>query len=295
MHGTRLNCTASIFFSYLFSLFSPPLSSSLPPSFLPSPFSSISPPLPFTLPSPSSPPPFYTLSSIPGVLGSPRTCLHSVLSLVNHGPDPNNPIGCHFRNPKLAELCYKLLCQMCANRDLSTPTLRYLRNNHDFFFVQLTQLPLKVRSLHHVDGEEPEIEDINSLQVALLHQQAWLLKSIAIELRMTSLSHQRSHAQRITNILLSEQASLATDQGQLASGITTELQVRPDSDFFQEGHRKILVLLDLVDFSDKPLPLLEIQCFNQSAMEQAIGLCETQVSRKQLSSSFLHYSPVISQ
>ena len=150
-----------------------------------------------------------------------------------------------------------------------------------------------MRTLHHVDGEEPEMEGMNSLQVALLHQQAeehcsWTPNDFAY-------SHQRSHAQRITNILLSEQASLATDQGQLASGITTELQVRLDSDFFQEGHRKILVLLDLVDFSDKPLPLFEIQCFNQSAMEQAIGLCETQVSRKHLSSSFLHYSPVISQ
>ena len=163
---------------------------------------------------------------------------------------------------------------MCTDRDLSTPTLRYLRNNHDFFFVQLTHLPLNLSLLpqHHV-----EKDSLNSLGISLLHQQAWLLKSVAIELRITSLNQQRSHAQRIVNVLLSEPSNQITDPGQLTNGIASESQYKSDLDFFQEGRRKMLVLLDLVDFSDKTLPHLELQYFDQLAIEQAIGSCEAQV------------------
>ena len=216
------------------------------------------------------------LSSLPpGVLSSPRTCLHSILALVEHSQDPSNPIGCHYGNPKLAELCYKLLYQLCANKDLSTPTLRYLRNNQDFFFTQLSKLPLNVNILADDSNfEEEDLLDTN--QIALLHQQAWLLKTVAVELRMTSLTHQRSHAQRLVNLLLNEQTNQNAESSQLANGFA-ETQFKSDFDFMHEGRRKILVLLDLVDFSDKPMPVLELQYFDQSAMEQAIGSCETQV------------------
>ena len=73
-----------------------------------------------------------------GVLGSPRSVLHAILSLVQHTQEPSNPIGCHYSSPKLAELCYKVIFQLCSHRDLSTPTLRYLRNSHDFFHSQLS-------------------------------------------------------------------------------------------------------------------------------------------------------------
>ena len=190
---------------------------------------------------------------------------------MEHGRDPRNPIGCHYRNPALAELCYKVLYQLCSNRELSTPTLRYLRNNHDFFLSQLARFPLSVSSLGNDDTDETLL---NSRQISLLHQQAWLLKSVAIELRMTSLTHQRSHTQRIVNLLLSEQSSTSE---QLGNG-GTESQFKSDFDFLQEGRRKILILLDMVDFSDMPLPFLELQLFDQSAVEQAIASCEMQVT-----------------
>ena len=124
--------------------------------------------------------------------------------------------------------------------------------------------------------EEEDLLDTN--QIALLHQQAWLLKTVAVELRMTSLTHQRSHAQRLVNLLLNEQTNQNAESSQLANGFA-ETQFKSDFDFMHEGRRKILVLLDLVDFSDKPMPVLELQYFDQSAMEQAIGSCETQVGQ----------------
>ena len=40
---------------------------------------------------------------------------------------------------------------------------------------------------------------------------------------------------------------------------------------------KILVLLDLVTFTNIPFPDLELQCFDQSALEAAIQSCDQEV------------------
>ena len=40
---------------------------------------------------------------------------------------------------------------------------------------------------------------------------------------------------------------------------------------------KILVLLDLVTFTNVPFPDLELQCFDQSALEAAIQSCDQEV------------------
>lgn len=211
---------------------------------------------------------------VSGVLGAPRTCLHSILSLLEHSSDA----GCHYANPKLAELCYRVVYQLCASRQLSTSTLRYLRSNHDFFFTQLSRLPLNSHLLHYNELEQQEKVDqqvLNSSQLALVHQQAWFLKSLAIELRLTSLNHQRSHAQRIVNLLLNEPTNQMTDLSHVAP---LETELRSDFDHLHEKKRKILVLLDLVDFSDKEMPSLDLQFFDQMAIEQAIQSCETKVS-----------------
>ncbi|XP_064397234.1 nuclear pore complex protein Nup205-like isoform X2 [Halichondria panicea] len=198
----------------------------------------------------------------PGVMGAPRTCLHSILSLLEHGQDS----GCHYSNPKLAELCYKVIYQLCASRHLSTPTLRYLRSNHEFFSSQLSKLPLNVSILQ----DENDDGVLNSQQVAVLHEEAWLIKTLAVELRMTTLNHQRSHAQRIVNLLLNEptnenaEIDHTTDYGEQSS----------DFNFLHEKKRKILLLLDSVDFSEKDTPTFDLQFFDQSAMEEAIKSCE---------------------
>ncbi len=107
----------------------------------------------------------------------------------------------------------------------------------------------------------------------MLHEEAWLIKMLAVELRMTTLNHQRSHAQRIVNLLLNEptnenaEIDHTTDYGEQSS----------DFNFLHEKKRKILLLLDSVDFSEKDTPTFDLQFFDQSAMEEAIKSCEAKV------------------
>lgn len=196
--------------------------------------------------------------------------------------------GCHYFNTRAAEFCYKVLYLMCASRDLSTPTLRYLRNNHEYFFSQLSHLPLNPDLLPSEDEDREDGPTVVAMgttadfrQLSLLNQQSWILKSVAIELRMTSLSHQWSHSQRIVNLLLSGPSSDVTDVS-LGDGMGVAMggaKLKSDFDFLQEGRRKVLVLLDQVNFADKVVPNLEpLEFPHLVAIEQVVQSCDNKVS-----------------
>ena len=218
----------------------------------------------------------YT-SFITGVLGSLKTCLHAVLSLIHIGGDPNISIGCHYTHPKLAESCYHLIYLLCGNKELSVTTLRYLRNNHDFFYTQLSHLPFQwTREIE--EGCDPSEVTLS------LKQQAWLLCTIALELRMTGLKNQRSHMQRLIMLLLRSITTL-TDQytevdqstyqiTEWSTGGKLLFETSTEPSLMQDGRRKILTLLDLICFSSLPLPQLQLQHFDAARTEEVISSCE---------------------
>ena len=77
-----------------------------------------------------------------GVLDSPKTCLHSILAILEQGLGTREGPTCLIDRPRLAEMCYHLVHALSANKDTSPPTLRYLRTTHDFLYKQLQHLPL---------------------------------------------------------------------------------------------------------------------------------------------------------
>ncbi|MGH0127994.1 UNVERIFIED_CONTAM: hypothetical protein FKN15_028574 [Acipenser sinensis] len=125
----------------------------------------------------------------PGVLGCPRSCLHAILSLLEKGAHSRSGPVLMREAPQLAELCYQVIYQLCACSDTSGPTMRYLRTSQDFLFSQLQHLPFNIQ------GHE----------ISALNQMSWLMKTAAIELRLTSLNRQRSHTQRLLHLLLDDQ------------------------------------------------------------------------------------------
>ena len=83
---------------------------------------------------------FYT-----GVLGSARTCLHAVIAVLERGVTARTGPSAIHNTPQLAELSYELVYRLCANRDTSAPTMRYLRTTQDFFFKHLRHAPFSNR------------------------------------------------------------------------------------------------------------------------------------------------------
>uniref|UniRef100_A0A672GK51 Nucleoporin 205 n=1 Tax=Salarias fasciatus TaxID=181472 RepID=A0A672GK51_SALFA len=195
----------------------------------------------------------------PGVLGCPRSCLHAILSLLQRGTEKRSGPALTQKAPHLAELCYQVIYQLCACPDTSGPTMRYLRTSQDFLFSHLQHLPFLL-----------------SNQIAALSQMSWLMKTAAIELRVTSLNRQRSHTQRLVSLLLDDQphAQHAVDG---ESGI--EEETRSVSGFLHfdtvsKVRRKLLSVLDAIDFSQDMPELLQLDFFERTQIEQVISNCE---------------------
>ena len=75
------------------------------------------------------------------------------------------------------------------------------RTAHDFLIRHLRVLPFQITPADTSHGN------------LLLSAQSWLLRAVAVELRLTSLSRQRSHTQRLLSLLL-EDSSTAQNKGE---------------------------------------------------------------------------------
>ncbi|XP_032378777.1 nuclear pore complex protein Nup205 isoform X1 [Etheostoma spectabile] len=196
----------------------------------------------------------------PGVLGCPRSCLHAILSLLQRGTEKRSGPVLTQQAPHLAELCYQVIYQLCACPDTSGPTMRYLRTSQDFLFSHLQHLPFI----------------LPSNQIAALSQMSWLMKTAAIELRVTSLNRQRSHTQRLVSLLLDDQPH-TQHTGDGESGM--EEETRSVSGFLHfdtvsKVRRKLLSVLDAIDFSQDMPELLQLDFFERAQIEQVISNCE---------------------
>jgi len=196
-----------------------------------------------------------------GVLGAPKTCLHAILEVLNCGVETPRGPTCITEAPHFTELGYKLIYHLCADKDTSMPTLRYLRTSHDFLYQHLHHLPFnKLVAMEIEEGLVPAL--------SVMNQQSWLLKTAAIELKITAQSRQRSHTQRLLALLLKEPSAFATTLSSsqvpdlsktLNEDLTalntsqslyqTNMYVSEPGANLMQMRRKILSLLDSVEFT----------------------------------------------
>ncbi|XP_025098310.1 nuclear pore complex protein Nup205-like isoform X3 [Pomacea canaliculata] len=204
----------------------------------------------------------------PGVMESPRTCLHAILSLLEQGVEGGHGPRCLHEMPCFAELAYQLIYKLCASRDTSAPTLRYLRTTHDFLYQQLRHLPF-IQS---------------DYKVSIIPHQSWLLKTVAIELRMTALNRQRSHCQRLIRLLLgdddTDQTQVLKPVGGEESEMITWDQEQTQSSAValigKQMRNKLLSLLDTVDFTHQFPPELQLTFFDPKMIEAVLSNHEVQ-------------------
>ncbi|XP_011495942.1 PREDICTED: nuclear pore complex protein Nup205 [Ceratosolen solmsi marchali] len=115
-----------------------------------------------------------TVIQQPGILGYPRTCLHSILGILE--------LSLERGRDKITEACYWFLHSLTSNTKTSIPVLRFLRTatNQDFIQRHLSKLPFQGTN---------RATDLTCM--------SWLLKIAAIELRIGSGSLQNSLIQRL--------------------------------------------------------------------------------------------------
>lgn len=221
----------------------------------------------------------HNFQFVTGVLGASKTCLHAVLDILNRGVDTHHGPSCLTETPKFAELAYQLIYSLCANKDTATPTLRYLRTSHDFLYRHLKHLPFK--NLVSMDTNEVQMP---IPVLTIVSQQSWLLKTTAIELRMTAQGRQRSHAQRLLGLLMGEPSAQAVLGMHLPELVPRRLEddfttadtshvMYPDMGQVQT-RRKLLSILESIEFSQNVPPPLHLNYFDVAVTEKAIASCE---------------------
>ncbi|XP_067131322.1 LOW QUALITY PROTEIN: nuclear pore complex protein Nup205 [Centruroides vittatus] len=189
----------------------------------------------------------------PGVLGSPRTCLHAVLSMLDRGIDLYNYPTCVNEFPHVAELAFQLIYVLSRNKDTSGPTLRYLRTTYDFLYHHLQFLPYKIKK--------------NNIKT--LACQSWLLKTVATELRVTAAHNQRSHVQRLLNILLNDsfRSTNGVDIAE-ASATPSSMFVSVVTSISEPIRRKLMQILDKLEFIQNWPPPPEWEYFDMIEIER---------------------------
>uniref|UniRef100_A0A8D8S5Z8 Nuclear pore complex protein Nup205 n=1 Tax=Cacopsylla melanoneura TaxID=428564 RepID=A0A8D8S5Z8_9HEMI len=190
-----------------------------------------------------------------GILGSPRTCLHSIISLLGESLKARQEPTLAPPSPTVTRLCYQLLYSLAAHTATSAPTLRYLRSSNDVLHLHLSGLPFFSRLPSSGTEEFPPSQQHSQLlgieegapclpSTEDLYQMAWLLKTVAIELRVTSHHAQLSQLKKLVEVLTS-QGGLGGDQGQSNSILGSLSQ--------PSGARLIMKLLSLIDFTHRPI------------------------------------------
>ena len=129
---------------------------------------------------------FRTILQQPGIHDQPRTCLHALLGILEKNILPEgHPSGTNLR---AIELAYKLLYQLCSHPNLSDIILRFLRSSN-FLGRQVAALPFASDRLE---------------QWSQLSQMSWLLKSVAVEVKIASDKGLQSHMSRLASLFLYE-------------------------------------------------------------------------------------------
>ncbi|XP_076648855.1 nuclear pore complex protein Nup205 isoform X3 [Halictus rubicundus] len=130
-----------------------------------------------------------TLLLQPGFLGFPRTCLHSILGILEQSLERGRD--------KITEACYCFLHTLAANNKTTVSVLRFLRTsaNQDFVQRHLSKLPF--------EGQNTATE---------LGCMSWLLKLAAIELRVAGGRLQSSLVQRLMGDFGQEKGQIVPSQ-----------------------------------------------------------------------------------
>lgn len=186
-----------------------------------------------------------TVFQFPGVLGFPRTCLHSLFSVMNSILHSNR----HIIKPTLIEASYSMLYTLCANPKTVGPILKFVRQTQNFF-------------QNHVQA----IPTTEKLTTSEMNQLSWLLKTIAIEQKLSSQTNQIFYLKHLTQMMV---------------GFPTVIEKNDDtektpSELLNFNRNSLLnKLIKNFDFNVEEVECPQWDYFDNNLMEKLIENCES--------------------
>ncbi|KAI9473490.1 MAG: nucleoporin Nup186/Nup192/Nup205 [Benjaminiella poitrasii] len=198
-------------------------------------------------------------------------CFHAILSMLQQGIDKNSTgddamvedtvgsaeplINTH---PILAEKCYELIYRLCAKKPLSISTMRYLRNRENFFYKQFDSMAPRVE--HNIEVESTSFPgvivcvdgsqyktDFFKLR-SKLHQRAWLLQLIALELHTTTGMRQKNETSKLLELLYGRKDGFSEDAMDITES-SSNLFAITNTHLYEQPLVKMLELVSSLEFT----------------------------------------------
>lgn len=208
-----------------------------------------------------------TVFQLPGVLNTPRSCIHSLLTLLRH-----ILLGRLEQDQSIIEECYHMLYSLCSNPKTADPVLRLIRSQQLFFKKHINYC-------HH--NYTNGIHELNKM--------SWLLKTLAIELRLACCNKQIVNLKQITSVLVGLPAEAQPDFFDLSEKTgepRTEDFVMTIEHLKQDNF--LVKLIANFDLSMQKIVAPEWGFFDQNSLENYLAGCEQEGNPKLIDIKRLH-------
>uniref|UniRef100_A0A1B0CE99 Nuclear pore complex protein n=1 Tax=Lutzomyia longipalpis TaxID=7200 RepID=A0A1B0CE99_LUTLO len=195
----------------------------------------------------------------PGVIGQTSMCTKSLVNILDANLELIKArIPTDVQQDKLIETAYSLLFALCHNPKTSEVILRFLRSCGDFLCRHLSALPFS-------NFQSPQV----------LSQMTGLLKSVAIELKVTAENNQVTLFSHLSRILLGHQGThqdtTAMDLGQYL--VSNGRSSPPNMDDIEQ---RLLLgqLFECLDFEVRIIERPKWNVYDSSQIAQLLQSCE---------------------
>lgn len=180
----------------------------------------------------------------PAAADTKRTSLHVILELLAQNVSSDETvasISLLARHPSLASKCYLLVQQLCLHPFTSAVLSRYLRNREQFFLTQSSKLPFAVPAASEGPlgtiqySDETQLLTSSTAVCSILHSQAWLLDSTALELSVLTAGNDARRTQELIATLFEvadqDPSAMFENDGRIVQTLPRMLEIFHSFDF----------------------------------------------------------------
>ncbi|XP_017786279.1 PREDICTED: nuclear pore complex protein Nup205 [Nicrophorus vespilloides] len=210
-----------------------------------------------------------TQFQLPGVMKFPRTCIHSLLTILRQ-----TVYNGYESDTALVESAYHMIYCLCSNTKTADPVLRFLRTQPNFFKDHINYC---VR--HYNEG------------IHQLNQLSWILKTLAIELRIACCTKQIVHLKQLTTLLvgLPNDQIMQSDSYSLIQKVNESSMSNYSMSIDRLKHDNFLVkLIKDFDFNVPEVIAPQWGFFEHNSLENYLASCQTEGSPKLIDIKRLH-------
>lgn len=220
-----------------------------------------------------------TLLQQPGVLDFPSNCTKSLITILDEGISQlKSGIDNSFGQQRLLQNAYRLLYALSSNQKTSEVILRFLRSSNEFLLRHVSALPFN-------GYENPFV----------LNQMTGLLKSVAIELKVTAGHSQVKQFKNLSDILLGtteadavQDASPERSQYFSISNTNFGRNLRNDGAADRNAGLLVCKLLECLNFDIKPVERPKLDFFDNSLMDQLLKVNISNVNKRNMVNNLLN-------